>query len=191
MNDKPSIVPLLPSLHALVEKWRNLVADSAWHPYYRTTWTSCADELEALLSRAATTQAGEVDEYGLPDALLDKWRCELVAHGRWKNNSEIELCAASDPKARGLYLCDAPPSQPVAPVVADGCVLLPSEPTEALVHALCPEGPDCRKCPKSKADPKYKRVYPMCYGLAEESYKALLAAAPHPAQPQEREPRAG
>jgi len=56
---------LLPSLHALVEKWRELAAESAWHPYYRTTWTNCADELEALLSRAVTTQA-------------DPWKIELV-----------------------------------------------------------------------------------------------------------------
>ena len=33
--------------------------------------------------------------------------CELVAHGKWKNDREIELCGFGDPEAMNLYICDS------------------------------------------------------------------------------------
>jgi len=93
---------LLPSLHALVEKWRKGV--KAWNVqpggYFLT---QCADELEALLSRAATTQAGETAILVCNDQGF-RMQIERLPGGEWKIS----------PTVCGQPRIDRP-SQPVAP----------------------------------------------------------------------------
>ena len=89
---------LLPSLHALVEKWRS-------EQHRDVTCAHLADELEALLSRAATTRAGGAIAWQRAEHSSDDWH-EIPQEGYGINPRLY--------KYRELF------AQPVAPVVPDG-----------------------------------------------------------------------
>jgi len=248
---------LLPSLHALVEKWRN--------DYERDQRTispaqlcsakrakSDADELEALLSRAATTQAGDAEELELSDQICKMQsdllqRTAIVLKGAEKPlqmhgvddlpeiaeramdalRSANDLCRSAHQiaeregkatrwtafRARLLESClkqalaihghevradsavataktfrivdrdelTAPPSQPVAPVVADG--LLPILPFHVL--EICTAYESGFGQPHRKLRNPYREGSDAWHAYAH----GKEIAEERIAQPQEREPR--
>jgi len=168
---------LLPSLHALVEKWRELAAESAWHPYYRTTWTNCADELEALLSRAATTQ---VAFPGWEFSVRPDPPYEPLAFVRKPNGVAMALTKGDFLYELVCMLAVATPSQPVAPVVPDGWQLVPKEITVEMDIAVT--GPGNNPLKSAFVD------YHMGTVEVKRIWKQMLAAAPHPAQPSSEQP---
>jgi hypothetical protein len=186
MTTNPAAPALLPSLHALVEKWRD-DGKQAWNVQvsgYRLI--QCADELEALLSRAATTQAGEIErdkDYNrdyIP--LPGGWEIQTKGRGssyRICDTKSGERVNVTDERLHDFLTrmaleirAAAPPSQPVAPVVADRYT--------SIIGMVCGNDPSCGE----SAVVWTKQGDMQC----AECGHPMIAAA-HPAQPQEREPR--
>jgi len=91
---------LLPSLHTLVEKWRNGFT-KPFDNDFGMAKSQCADELDALLSRAATTQAtrdwmevAPVVADGVAQAYIVKFddtdREDIVFFGEFAESAALE-----------------------------------------------------------------------------------------------------
>lgn len=68
------------------------------------------------------------------------------------------------------------PLYPHPAVVEKDAVMVPLEPTVAMVHALCEHAEGCHKCHESFDDKRRGKVYRSCYLFVKERYAAMLAA---------------
>jgi len=91
---------LLPSLHALVKEWRFEAQD--YTDRYAQACRQHAEKLEALLSRAATTQAGEVILRSDLEAIRKAVQEEMLRVTDMAGGRRVETCLQLD-SARSDY----------------------------------------------------------------------------------------
>lgn len=162
-------------------------------------------EYDALKAQPSLGKSGDgVEQPTQPDvvaaAALPEWMhdpgkvAELLTHleeAGWRPDSNgdpecvNQACAmAADVVRLVLMPMLIPTSCTASPSTADvaGWKLVPIEPTEEMIHDMCENHYEeaCKHCPRSRIDEKYGTVFPMCYGIVEERYKAMLSAAPDP-----------
>jgi hypothetical protein len=172
-------------LRELVQKWltraRGPFTDDK-DQRARLQAKDCADELEALLSLAATTQAGEAEQvirnlrYWL--ALAETRFAAKRSVGVELNNDEQQTLH----EARAALEANPLPrhSQPVAPVVADGV----AENLKLLDSGRCENftAGDCATHDRDKHSPWLAERW--CATCLAREIIDLLRTPPHPAQPQ-------